>query len=176
MTYNYDPSTGPDLFTTHSEPHAKKNLSDTNCSPLIRLSTPCQQVPWSPLRCVFFGKGTWMVSLSNNVRSVFFLSHSAVNLNMSALQSAGIFQVSKGTYTLPKKQNGPGPKKKVMSFWKARNFQFFNNYKGNFYLYCPSGYTISGVRKQVSSTVLEFFLGPTRWAPTSCKWGEITYK
>ena len=81
--------------------------------PIERLSIPCQQLPWPPLRCVFFEKGAWMVSLSNNVRSVFFLSHSAVNLNMSALQSAGIFQVSKGTYTLPKKQNGPDHKRKT---------------------------------------------------------------
>ena len=76
-----------------------------------------------------------MVSLSNNVRSVFFLSHSAVNLNMSALQSAGIFQVSKGTYTLPEKTKRPGPfKKKHM----GQDFPALQRLSGAF-LYCPSG-------------------------------------
>ena len=111
-----------------------------------------------------------MVSLSNNVRSVFFLSHSAVNLNVSALQSAGIFQVSKGTYTLPKKQNGPDHYFKK-TFW-ARNFRLFNNYKGNFYI-VPVVISFQVSKQQVStSTVLEFFLGPTRWAPISCRRGE----
>lgn len=77
--------------------------------PIERLSIPCQQVPWPPVALLFLGKGTWMVSLSNNVRSVFFLSHSAVNLNMSALQSAGIFQVSNGTSKFQKKKKTPGP-------------------------------------------------------------------
>lgn len=170
MTYNYDPSTGPDLFTTHSDPCKKKPVW-YQLFPLNDCLFRVNKCRDPRLRCFFWGKarGWYHCRTTWGQCSFYHTARWTSTCRHCNLQGSSKYQMVRVNFKKKKKRPDL---KKTMSFWKARNFQLFNDHRGNFYR-VPVVNIISGVKKQVFSTVLEFFLGPTRWAPTSCRWGEI---
>lgn len=144
MTYNYDPSTGPDLFTTHSDPCKKKNLSDTNCS--HQYACPFRVNKCRDPRCVAFFWGERHVdgiTVEQREVSVLFIAQRGEPQHVGTAICRDLPGIKRYLYTSEKTKR-PGPKK-MMSFWKAWNFRLFNNYKGNFYR-VPVVTPISGVQ------------------------------
>lgn len=168
MTYNYDPSTGPDLFTTHSDPCKKKpvwyQLFPLNDCP-FRV-TNCRD---PRLRCVFF----WQrhvdgITVEQREVSVLFIAQRGEPQGVGTAICRDLPGIKRYLYTSEKKQNGPDHKKIHM----GQEFPALQRLSGHFYI-VPVVTSFQVSKQQVSSTVLEFFLGPTRWALTSCRWSEI---
>ena len=109
--------------------------------PIERLSIPCQQLPWPPLRCVFLRKArgwyhcrtTWgQCSFYRTARWTSTCRH--CNLQGSSRYQKVLihFRKNKTARTIKEKHMG-------------QEFPALQRLSGAF-LYCPSGYIISGVQ------------------------------